>query len=113
MLLVKKERHTRLVPMSDRVTPRLEAAIVTWYTRSWGAYNVTVKLLEDFPARYPEPGHIFFDADATVQQILDRPDHLPWDTHDRGHRTLALVVRRWSSIRGAMHDCIVGYSWYI
>lgn len=96
---------------SQRVTPSIESAVCTWYTRSWGAHNVTVKLLKDFPVHHPEPGHTFFDNDETVQQILARPDLRPYPVSDGTPRTLALVVRRW--VGNGAPDCIVGMSWYI
>jgi|WetSurMetagenome_2_1015567.scaffolds.fasta_scaffold40532_3 hypothetical protein len=96
---------------TEQVTPAIETAIVTWYTRSYDRYNITVQLMRDFPAQYPEPVHIFFDNDATVQQILDREDHQPWDAQNRTPRTMALVIKRWA--RGNAPDCIVGMSWYI
>jgi len=97
---------------SQHVTPQIENAICTWYTKSYGPHGVPVVLLNEMPDRHPEPGHIFFDHDATVQLIGDKPVFQPLILPPEGSgQTLALVVRRW---RRNMSDngCIVGMSWY-
>jgi hypothetical protein len=96
---------------SEAVTPALQNAICTWYTRSWAPYNVSIKLLADFPPHYPEPVHIFFGKEATPEEVLAREDHVPWDARDRSARTMLLVVRRWGV--GKVNETVVGYTWYL
>lgn len=90
----------------------METAICTWYTKSYGPYDVAVELLDEMPDQHPEPGHIIFNHDATVQSIGDKPAFQPYVMPPEGSdRTLALVIRRW---RHNMSDngCIVAMSWY-
>lgn len=96
----------------QKLSPALEIALTTWYTRSWGPHDIQIKLLDDFPPHHPEPTHIFFDRDVTPTQVLARDDHDPWFPPNQQRPTkMALVVRRWGV--GLANEAVVGMSWYL